>query len=144
MSSRRLAADVAVGFWPWPGFTVQSAGIFPVRMLKQHYGFRAEPCAAGQGLAVRELVELPFRELVRLGLHGSLREMTCLPRRVASAPNENGPPSGRGRTAHLVEDGIWCVVLPKGLERNNLYVSSLTFSRPDGVVPLWQDSIGLQ
>ena len=74
MSSRRLAADVAVGFWPWPGFTVQSAGIFPVRMLKQHYGFRAAPCAAGQGLAVRELVELPFRELVRLGLHGALSE----------------------------------------------------------------------
>ncbi len=51
-------------------FMVQWARIFPVCMLRLHDGVRSERCAVGQRLAVRELVELPLRELVRSGLQG--------------------------------------------------------------------------
>ena len=49
-------------------------GIFPVCMLRLRDGVRSKRCAVGQRLAVRELVELPFRELVRFGPQGSLSE----------------------------------------------------------------------
>jgi hypothetical protein len=50
-------------------------------------------------------------------------------------PNEKGPPSGRGRTAHLVEDGIWCVVLSKvACLLESRFVADVGKDRRDGIL----------